>query len=248
MKEQIKKNLALILHPLITRLGYSKPSKEVSLLEQFLLLLKELDFAPKHIVDVGANHGTWTRAVLGHFPDAYYTLIEPQKWLETDIKDILDQNPKVKFHNYGAGSSPGSFKFTIADRDDSSNFRMTEEDAIKNGFKQVEIEIVTLNEFLPALKLPDPDLIKIDAEGLDLEVLKGASHFFGKTEIFMIEASVAVTEFKNSFLKIIQYMDQNGYQLFEITELNRPLEPKILCLTELAFIRKNGLIDAKKIV
>jgi hypothetical protein len=31
---------------------------------------------------------------------------------------------------------------------------------------------------------------KIDAEGLDLEVLKGASNYFGKTEIFMVEAGV----------------------------------------------------------
>jgi hypothetical protein len=43
---------------------------------------------------------------------------------------------------------------------------------------------------------------KIDAEGLDLEVLKGASNYFGKTEIFMVEAGV-LSEFDNSFLKIL---------------------------------------------
>ena len=27
------------------------------------------------------NHGYWTRAALKYFPDAYYTLIEPQEYL-----------------------------------------------------------------------------------------------------------------------------------------------------------------------
>jgi hypothetical protein len=43
--------------------------------------LKSMGFIPKHIVD-GANHGTWTREVITHFPDAYYTLLEPQNWLK----------------------------------------------------------------------------------------------------------------------------------------------------------------------
>jgi hypothetical protein len=42
---------------------------------------------------------------------------------------------------------------------------------------------------------------KIDAEGLDLEVLKGASNYFGKTEIFMVEAGVLSQNLIIAFLK-----------------------------------------------
>ncbi len=52
------------------------------LLNTLFTNLKAAGFSPKHIVDVGANHGTWTREALKHFPDAYYTLIEPQNWLK----------------------------------------------------------------------------------------------------------------------------------------------------------------------
>jgi len=34
------------------------------------------------------------------------------------------------------------------------------------------------------------DIIKIDTEGLDLNVLKGGNKYFGKTEIFMVGAGV----------------------------------------------------------
>ena len=90
-------------------------------------------------------------------------------------------------------------------------------------------------------------IIKIDAEGLDIQVLKGTSDYLGKTEIVMVEAGVVNKSFDNSFLKIINFMDDNGYRLFEITELNRPYQPKVLWLVELVFVLKNGFIDKQVI-
>lgn len=218
------------------------------LLFNFYNTLKQFNFYPKHIVDIGANHGTWTREVLQHFPEAYYTLLEPQHWLKDSFQDILEINPKVQFYPVGAGEQEGYFQFTIVDRDDSCSFRYTEEEAKAAGFEQIEIPVVTLNNLLSNSELPIPDIIKIDAEGLDIEVLKGANSFFGKTEIFMVEAGVVNKLFDNSFLKLINFMDTNGYRLFEITDLNRPFEPQVLWLVELVFVKKNGFIDSQVIV
>ncbi len=238
MKQLIKRSLKKILHPLIIRLGYKQNFTDLNLLENFFATLKQINFIPVHVVDVGANHGGWTRTALHYFPDAYFTLLEPQQWLEVYFKDLLEQNPKIKYHHCGAGSKPGTFKFTIANRDDSSTFVLSEEDAKEQGLKQIDVNIVTLNDLISSQNLPDPDIIKIDAEGLDLEVLKGADDFFGKTEIFMVEAGVAAKGIENEFSRVVDYMDTKGYKLFEITDLNRPFEPRILWLTELVFIRK----------
>ncbi len=248
MKQFIKRALKKILHPLIIRLGYQQSRTELNVLENFFATLNQINFTPVHIVDVGANHGGWTRTALRYFPDAYFTLLEPQKWLEVHFKDLLEQYPKIKFHHCGAGSKPGSFKFTIANRDDSSTFILSEEEAKKQGLNQIDVNIVTLNELISSQNLPNPDIIKIDAEGLDLEVLKGSDNFFGKTEIFMVEAGVAAKGIENEFIRVVQYMDMKGYKLFDITDLNRPFDPRILWLTELVFIRKNGIIDSKKII
>src|SRR5436190_540963 len=79
-------------------------------------------------------------------------------------------------------------------------------------------------------KLSAPDIIKTDAEGWDIEVLKGASDFFGKTEIFMVEASIFCKSYNNTFLKMMNFMDEAGYAFFDITCLNRSFEPKVLWL------------------
>ena len=88
-----------------------------------------------------------------------------------------------------------------------------------------------------------PDLIKIDAEGLDLDVLRGAKSIFGKTEVILVEASVVNPVFKNDVLAVVAFMRENGYSLFEITDLNRPFEKRVLWLVELLFVRANGPIS-----
>jgi len=245
-----------LLKRIINKLGYTldkvQTTKPVNSSKDYLLInfyntIKNMGFTPLHIVDVGANHGTWTREALNHFPEAYYTLLEPQNWLKKSFQDILDANSKVQYYPVGAGEKEGSFQFTIVERDDSCSFRYSQEEAKAAGLKQIEIPVVTLNNLLSNSDLPVPDIIKIDAEGLDIEVLKGASNYFGKTEIFMVEAGVVNKSFDNSFLKILNFMDENNYRLFDITDINRPFKPQVLWLVELVFVKKNGFIDSQVI-
>ena len=195
-----------ILKKIINKTGYtlnklSANSKPLNtngreyMLFNFYSLLKKMNFEPRHIVDIGANHGNWTREALLHFPEAYYTLLEPQHWLKKSFQDVLDTYPNIEFFPFGAGEKEGSFQFTIVDRDDSCSFRYSQEEAKAAGFEQIEIPVVTLNSLLSNSELPVPDIIKIDAEGLDISVLKGANNFFGKTEIFMVEAGVVNKSF-----------------------------------------------------
>ena len=54
-------------------------------------LLKRFGFDPKHVLDVGANRGNWTRTALKYFPHAAYTLVEPQGELKVYIQDLVDR-------------------------------------------------------------------------------------------------------------------------------------------------------------
>ena len=89
-----------------------------------------------------------------------------------------------------------------------------------------------------------PDMVKIDAEGLDLEVLEGCSELFGKTEIFLVEVGVVNRKIENSLLKVVEFMDEKGYRVFDITDMNRPFSQKILWLMEVVFVKKGGKLDA----
>jgi FkbM family methyltransferase len=234
----------------LTRLQKTELSGSLS---GFFFLLKERGFAPKHIVDVGANRGLWTRAALRYFPDAYYTLVEPQDHLRTHVQDLLALDGRIRWIGAGAGEKVGTLPFVIRPDDDvASTFILPSEEAktertsqIEKTERQIEIPIITLDEIVRTSNAPFPDLVKIDAEGLDLKVLTGASELIGKTDIFLLEAAVYPNGWENTLGNVIQTMDRLGYRMFDIHDLNYgPKGGRLLLLCETAFLRNaSHLLD-----
>lgn len=212
-----------------------------SLLTLFYNNLKLAGFYPSFVVDIGANTGTWSRELLYHFQDTSIVMIEPQERLKPYFQDLLSD--KVFYLASGVSDRNETLKFTIHDRDDSCSFIYSEEEAEKLGYRQVEVQVKTLNSIIRENNFPVPDLIKIDAEGLDLEVIKGATDFYDKTEIFLVEASVCNKTYKNTVSEVIKLMDNCGFQMYDITDLNRPFpEEPVLWLIEIVFVRKSGYL------
>jgi FkbM family methyltransferase len=212
-------------------------------LDPFLILLKRFGFAPKHILDIGANHGLWTREAIRFFPDARYTLVEPQDHLKTHIQDLLDLGCKIQWINAGASDRSGALPFTITKRDDSCSFAFTAEQARAAGFQQTTVPVRTANEIVVSVGGDLPDMVKIDAEGLDLKVLAGASDLLGRVDIFLVEAVLrGGGGYENSFPEVIAFMVNAGYRLVEITDLNRSPKHGVLWLCELAFLRNGSAL------
>jgi FkbM family methyltransferase len=206
-------------------------------LEPFFGLLKRFGFDPKHIVDIGANRGTWTRRAVQFFPTAQYTLIEPQDRLKAYIQDLIATGIRVNWINAGVSDASGTLPFTIAYRDDSSTFLSLPQDA---DAQRILIPVKTLNEIVLSSGGPAPQMVKIDAEGLDLKVLAGGSDLFGKTEVFFVEVAIwANHPYENTLAKVIPIMEQAGYHAVDITDINRSPKYGVLWLCELAFLR-NG--------
>jgi FkbM family methyltransferase len=207
--------------------------------EFFFSLLKRYGFNPKHIIDVGANRGTWTRRALPFFSDAQYTLVEPQDHLKVHIQDLLDRGSKITWINAGVADHSGSLPFIISSRNDSSTFAPTPVDA---GARRISVRVVTLNEIVSAASAPPPELVKIDAEGFDLKVLAGASDLLGKTEIFFVEVTICSTSYENTIARVIRRMDGAGYKVVDITDINRSPKYGVLWLCELAFLRNDSAL------
>jgi FkbM family methyltransferase len=217
--------------------------KELPPLLSFFTMLKGRNFQPKRIYDVGANHGRWTRNAVEYFPNAAYTLVEPQDHLKSNIDDLIKRGINIEWINAGAGNECGVQSFTQGVRDDRSTF-LSQSESNTAYLNPTKVEVTTLNKIASTHSGSKPDLVKIDAEGWDLKVLEGASDLIGITDIFLIEAAVCSVNIENTVLSVMQRFDQLGYRLIDITDLNRKPKNHVLWLTELVFLRRGSpLLD-----
>ena len=208
-------------------------------LEPFFSLLKRYGFNPQHIIDVGANRGTWTRKALSFFPGAHYTLVEPQDHLKIHIQDLLDHGCKITWIHAGVADHSGALPFTISGRDDSSTFAPT---SVAADAPRISVRVITLNEIVSMVGIPPPAMVKIDTEGFDLRVLAGASDLLGKTEIFFVEVTICSSGYENTIARVIHMMDEAGYKVVDITDINRSPKYGVLWLCELAFLRNDSTL------
>lgn len=219
-----------------------KKTKVQSPTDRLFATLKTLGLKPSHFIDVGGNHGNWTRAARAAFPDANVTMLEPLPALREKHADLLADR-KVAVVYEGAGDFDGVASFTVHERDDSSSFLYSADEAKERGFRQEQIRICQLDTLVGTSDFGAPDVIKIDAEGLDLQVLDGAQQTLAKAEVVLIEATIANKDYPNTLLAVVQKMDGLGFRLFDITDLNRTPERQILWLIEGVFVRKDGALD-----
>ncbi|HLS31222.1 MAG TPA: FkbM family methyltransferase [Flavobacteriaceae bacterium] len=248
-----------LINKLFGKLGYriinlghyqlKTQSQKELLLNNFWQILKRLDYTPRVIVDIGAHKGSWTRIAMLHYPKSQYILIEPQQELKEFFRDLTNQE-NVTYLPIGIGSKNEEMDFTHHDFDHSSSFIYSEEEAKKQGFSQVKIPVRSLSNLVAEKEIPIPDIVKIDAEGIDLDVLKGAENLFGKVEVILVEVAVLNNIYPNSALKVLQYMDKNGYEIFDITDMNRPLNIQpfhlpALWLMEVVFVKKDGELHTR---
>ncbi|HVU23896.1 MAG TPA: FkbM family methyltransferase [Opitutus sp.] len=213
----------------------------------FFGLVKRLGFAPRCVLDVGANHGHWTRQAAGFFPAATFVLVEPQGQLRAHVQDLVERGIDLRWVTAGASDLAGRLPLTIAPDDVSSNFGMTPEAAAAHGYRQTMVEVRTIDDIIATAGVPPPEMVKIDAEGFDLKALAGASGLLGKTDIFFLEAAVCAGGIDNTMAAVVARMHDAGYRMIDITDINRSPKHGVLWLCELAFLRDGSrLLDAAR--
>lgn len=168
--------------------------------------------APKTVFDVGVGPGT--PELYCAYPDARFFLIEPLDEFKDALKHICGSIDCV-IYNKGVSDVKGTVEITIEHDPQMSSFCKRPRIDIPSGKRQVEV--TTLDAILeenPGIALPI--LIKIDVEGYELKVLKGARQLLKLTELVIIEASVA-KRFENGVTleDVIFFMNEHNFAVFD---------------------------------
>ncbi len=199
------------------------------------------------MLDVGANAGSWSKLAARVFPEAKVHMIEPQAEMQPALERLAKHSEKFTYSLAAAGAESGELVLTIWDDLNGSSMLPKADPAKEATGSQRKVPVITVDELIAQGKIDVPNLIKLDVQGFELEVLRGATHTFGYTELYILE--VSLFPFDDSanlpqFYEVIDFMHQRGYVVYDFVGfLRRPLDGA-LGQCDVCFTKADGVLRA----
>lgn len=203
---------------------------------RFLRRVVEAGALPQTVFDVGVGNGTpWLYEA---FPEAHFVLIEAQREFEPALQEIC-KRIDAEYHLVGAGSSEryqpiyrllGSPTGSSFLPPNSLNEKLWGASEASEG-----LHVVPLDTYHA---LPGPFFLKIDTEGFELEVLRGAVKVLAKTDVVLMEVAIMERQVgEPDLVEIATFMKNNGFRLIDFPVLAQQGPNGPLVYVDVAFAR-----------
>jgi FkbM family methyltransferase len=211
-------------------------------IEASLKILQEWGYTPAFVIDIGAYHGTWTKMFKELFPDASILMLEAQKAKESMLRDVADKYSDVSYDIALLGANDGDVVSFVEMETGSSVF---EEDSSYER-EYVKKQLVELDSLLKShADFQQADFLKLDVQGYELEVLRGASSLLKSVEFVYMEVSlIPINKGCPDIHDVIVFMREHGFYLLDFCSQTRRKD-KALWQTDLMFISNTSAFRPK---
>lgn len=250
MEKIIKRTIKNFLENLGYEIWHKSVLPATGSMDRFLIHLRNRGLSCLSVLDIGANRGQWSREVKPIFPNAKFYLIEPQIEMKESLEKFCLDYPNSTYFLVGAGSVPGEAILTVwpGERKEASTFTIPESPDLfyqgKNSLaEQRRLSIVTIDSLIEQEKITLPEFVKLDVEGFELEVLKGASKLFGYVEVFIMEVMLLPSEaLPPMFHEVIAFMAERNYVVYNFPGFGHRDSDQALALMNVAFVKKDSFL------
>lgn len=191
-----------------------------------LALLRGLGFRPATVIDVGAQTGT--PPLYEVFPDARHVMIEPVAENEPALRRLCAGLPNAELVIAAAGRQCGTVSLEVSGDHLYSSVVETDRQVASGEAQWTlrEVPALSLDSLCAERGCAGPFLVKIDVDGLELEVLAGAATLMEPGSVFVIEATVFGEDAR--LARIIDAMAPFGFRVWDIVDaLYRPEDDRL---------------------
>lgn len=175
---------------------------------------------PATVLDVGANKGQFSRAAATAFPGARIIAFEPLEAVAAEWRRHLADVPTAEIHVCVVGAEDGTVTFHPHEYSLSSSVLPLAAGAGAEGgggageLEAVEVPVRRLDDLVTLDDLRAPLLAKLDVQGYELEVLRGAEATLRHVDALVVELSFERHyEGQPLFTEVLAYLSEQGFAL-----------------------------------
>ena len=206
---------------------------------EFFTHIKKIGFNPTTIVDVGV--ATDTEDLYWHFPNAKYLFVEPLQEFESNLQQLCGLYPGSNYMLAAAGATNGELEILVTpDLGSTSRFETIESRDGAYDMAPRTVPQLKIDTMWDTLELSGPALLKIDVQGGEIEVLKGADKTLNNFEVIVLEVGLIEQYIGQPiFSDYISYMTKKDFVAYDIIHTGYA-DTGMLCQVDLVFVKKDG--------
>jgi len=186
-------------------------------------------------IDVGGHTGQFASALRALLPNAWIYSFEPLPDCHAVLSRRLERTGNFKAFQVALGESPGHATLWRSSFSESSSI-LPMSDLHKTAFPwsarnvPVDVKIETLDVFLPEMELRPNVLLKLDVQGFEAKVLRGALQVLERVAYVLAEVSFQpLYEGQASFGEICGFLDTKGFSYAgTLDQMQSPVDGSIL--------------------
>lgn len=176
---------------------------------------------PAVIFDIGANCGQSVQTFKELCPGSFIHSFEPSPTVYRQLVENVKLFDGVRTNNSAVGSSCGEQIFLENSQSEMSSFLRPGQLGWGKVDKETPVQVVTLDEYCYANQVDSITLLKIDTQGYELEVLKGAQTLMKGDRIQLIYLEVNFAEIYEGlpqFDETFRFLSDNNFGLVSFYE------------------------------
>lgn len=174
------------------------------------------------LFDVGANTGQTLKTLIAHAPDAEIYCFEPAATTFRHLEAKFGGRRRIHLFNFALGAEAGRLALQLGD--DSELNTLVSRGAGGAPDSTQMTEVTTVDAIVAAHGISHVDLLKLDVQGWEMEVMKGATELITNHNLIFVFAEVAFRSDQNEmqqFVGLHGHLEKCGFVLCGFYDLMR---------------------------
>jgi FkbM family methyltransferase len=207
--------------------------------------LRTAGIAPSTVLDAGAAYGRWSLECAEVFPRARYVLVDPLEEFAPFLDDVASRLRGAVAVRAVLAEAPGRRVLNVHADLVGSSLRHEADTTIRTTAR--EVAATSIDQLVVERGLDAPFLLKLDVQGAELEVLRGAPETLTRSCAVIVEvAMLPFFEGGGSFTELTEFLASSGLELHDLVDLAYRPRDGALAQVDAVFVERSSAARADR--